>query len=496
MTIIRKLLVALAILIGVAILGLALFARGVIGGDAVRRTLEAQLSTRLGEPVAIARLGASFFPRVTLDLHDVSIGQPARATVAELAVATGLRGLFSRRVEDAEIILSNSRLPADMILGLASAAAQGGPSAQANDFTIASIRTLVLRNVELVVGTRALKVDLQASITGDRLDVTRLVAQSSGTELDAHGVLTSIAAHKGQFTASAGRLNLDELLAVASGLSSPAAARTASPVDVSIDLTAPAGALGGFRFEKLASTVRVAPGRLRVNPLRFGMFAGAYDGQLEVSLARSTPDIAVSGRVQGMDVSTMLQEATGSSSMSGRLGGTFSLTTRGTSEHEMLAAARGAGNATIADGEIPRLAMVRSIVLAFGRPAADVPATDRGSRFTRIDSTFTIADQTMRSQNITFASPDFDMTGGGSVRLPSGAVDMAGNVVLSRELTAQAGVDLRRYAQENGRIVVPATITGTLSDPSVRISVAAAAGRALENEVKRRFKGLLDRIIK
>ena len=57
------------------------------------------------------------------------------------------------------------------------------------------------------------------------------------------------------------------------------------------------------------------------------------------------------------------------------------------------------------------------------------------------------------------------MTGRASVRVPAGAVDMHANVVLSAALTAQAGTDLRRYAQEDGRIVLPATITGTVASP-------------------------------
>ena len=203
----------------------------------------------------------------------------------------------------------------------------------------------------------------------------------------------------------------------------------------------------------------------------------------------------MSGRVQGMDVAAMLREVQGSSSMSGSLSGTFSVKTRGTSSAAMLSAAHGTGRATIADGEIPHLDMVRTIVLAFGKPSSDAQAGS-GSRFTRIDSSFALDDQTLRSKDIAFASPDFDMTGSGSVRLPAGAVDMQANVVLSRELTSQAGVDLRRYAQENGRIVVPATITGTLSAPSVRVDVAAAGARALQNEIKRRVKGLFDRILK
>ena len=45
-------------------------------------------------------------------------------------------------------------------------------------------------------------------------------------------------------------------------------------------------------------------------------------------------------------------------------------------------------------------------------------------------------------------------------------------------------------------MTVPATITGTLAEPGVSLDVAAAINRALQNEMKRRVKGFLDRIIK
>ena len=410
MTIARKLLAGVVILLVLVAIAVALFARGTIGSAAVKRTLEQQLSARLGEPVRIDTLGASFFPRVTLDMRNVSIGDPARATIAELSVATGLRGLLSKRIEDGEIILSNSRVPAEMVLGFAGAAASGGSAQSQDGLSIVSIRSLALRNVQLVVGTRSLTVELQASITGDRLDVTRLVAQSSATRLDAHGALTSIAAHKGTFTATAARLNLDELLAVASGFSIPAGPSSAARVDVTIDVSAPEGELGGYRFQKLSSVVHLTPGRMRVAPLRLGMFAGTCDGQLDVSTTGSAPDLSMSGRVQGVDVAAMLREVQESSSMSGRLSGTFSVRTRGASSAAVLSAAHGTGRAVILDGEIPHLDMVRAIVLAFGKPSSDSRAGS-GSRFTRIDSGFTLDDQTLRSKDVAFASPDFDMTG-------------------------------------------------------------------------------------
>jgi hypothetical protein len=181
--------------------------------------------------------------------------------------------------------------------------------------------------------------------------------------------------------------------------------------------------------------------------------------------------------------------------MSGRLSGSVSATGRGASAEEMLKAARGTSRLTIVDGVIPGLEMVRSIVLAFGRPSG-VPPAGSGSAFTRLAGTFSLDDQTLRSNDVTFASRDFDMAGNVAVTMPSGAVTMRADVVLSRELTAQAGTDLRRYAQDDGRVVMPAVIGGTVAKPSITIDMGAALNRAVQNEIQRKLKGLFKRIIK
>jgi hypothetical protein len=42
--------------------------------------------------------------------------------------------------------------------------------------------------------------------------------------------------------------------------------------------------------------------------------------------------------------------------------------------------------------------------------------------------------------------------------------------------------------------MVPAVITGTLSEPRVAVDLAAAMNRALQNEVQRQLRGLIDRM--
>ena len=136
-----------------------------------------------------------------------------------------------------------------------------------------------------------------------------------------------------------------------------------------------------------------------------------------------------------------------------------------------------------------------AVVLAFGKPSG-APPPGSGSAFSKLTGHFTVAGQVMRSKDIALASRDFDMAGEATVRLPSGAISMRADVRLSRELTAQAGTDLRRYAQEDGRVVVPATISGTIAQPTVFIDIAAAVNRALQNELKRKLNDLFKKIIR
>jgi hypothetical protein len=66
--------------------------------------------------------------------------------------------------------------------------------------------------------------------------------------------------------------------------------------------------------------------------------------------------------------------------------------------------------------------------------------------------------------------------------LDGSAIDLKGNVLLSEALSQQAGRDLFRYTQQQGRVALPATVTGTAQAPVVRIDVAEAASRAVKNK--------------
>jgi hypothetical protein len=86
------------------------------------------------------------------------------------------------------------------------------------------------------------------------------------------------------------------------------------------------------------------------------------------------------------------------------------------------------------------------------------------------------------------------VVGTGTLATASKALSGRFDVSLSEALSAQAGNDLVRFTREGNRVVLPATVGGTLESPRVAIDAGAAVKRGLKNEVEGRLKGLLERL--
>jgi len=498
----RRILIAAVALVLLAVVGLFLLAQYALSPDSVRATLEQQLSAHFGTPVHIQSARATIFPRVALRLEGLTIGEPAEVTADELSIATGVRGLFSRRVENAEIVLSDGRLALPAALALARPPTGTVAGDSDGSLIIASIRVISLRNVQVVAGKAALTVDLESSLDGDRLEISRLTAQSEKTQLQATGAFTSLDNLQGAFDVTADPLDLDELLAFASTATNTASdgdgtrrRQAAVPMQIALAVKSPAGRFAGYEFADLSTKADVTPARVLLSDLSLAMFGGAFDGALTVDSSAATPRLQLRGQLAGIDVSQLATHAGAAGSITGQLGGTVTLTTRGTDAGAMLRDVRGNASAAILDGVIPHLDMVRTIVLAFGKPSG-APPEGSGSAFSRLAGDFTLGNGVLRTDNLTMTSRDFDMLGRATVAIPGGALDADAQVILSEELTAQAGTDLRRYAQEDGRVILPARIGGSINDPSVTLDLSAAARRALENELKRKAKSFLEGLFK
>ena len=241
----KKVLLGAFVLILVLSIGLFLWARAVFTHDYVRTALAEQLSKALGQPVRVETIAATIYPRVTVNLGHVTIGEPARIHVQTLHVGADFGALLSRRIEHARLELSGAKvelpLP-DFAIGSGSTAGLSGTP----PVEIVSIDEVVLRGVEIVSGGRTLTGDVEVVPDGKGVTLQRVALIADNATIGVTGRITDLSGPVGNVAIKAGALNFDRLLAFANDFATGAGMRTSSPArsappPATNPATAPAG---------------------------------------------------------------------------------------------------------------------------------------------------------------------------------------------------------------------------------------------------------------
>jgi uncharacterized protein involved in outer membrane biogenesis len=394
------------------------------------------------------------------------------------------------------VTVSNSRieLPLSFAVPSSDAPAQPSPAtAQDSAIRIVSVRAISLDDIQLVSRGREVRVSADSSLNGDRLTIRRFAARSGTTTLDATGEVDLAPSIVARLKVIANKLDVDELLALADAFTPPqtggAAKRQSSPARIAARVSAETATAGGLEVRQFATDLDVNGDRVALSPLTFQLFAGKYQGSVNAQLGKALA-LTIRSRLMDLDVAQLAAFGGSPNTVSGTLTGAGTFSGSGADVAAVLNSARGMGTATIANGEVRGLNLVRTVVLFFGRPA---PETGKSNdRFERIDASFSLANSVFRADALSMRSPDADIVGSGTLDIDSQALDGGLDMSLSEELSKQAGTDLIRFTKEGNRLVLPARIGGTIAAPRITIDAAAAARRGLRNEMNRRFKGLLD----
>jgi hypothetical protein len=205
-----------------------------------------------------------------------------------------------------------------------------------------------------------------------------------------------------------------------------------------------------------------------------------------------------------MDVAAATRFAGRPETISGKLSGRLDVIGRGVDAASAIRTARGTARVDITDGIVKSLGLVRTIIVATSMRADAKPVSagdSRDERFSRLGATLAISGATAQSQDLLMESENLRFHAAGLVRLDGSAVDLKGRVQLSDALTREAGRDLVRYTQGEGRVTLPASITGSAGNLRVQIDMADVAKRAIRNRaqeevesaIKKRLGGLFKR---
>jgi uncharacterized protein involved in outer membrane biogenesis len=488
----RKVLLGLLLAFVVASAGVFVWARAVFTQENVRAALEGQLSEALGQPVTVGSIGVAIYPRVTVNLGEVAIGAPPRITAERLSIGTNLGALLWRRIEHADLRLTGARVELPLPKFAVPAGGTDQDAAAAGvPVELVSIDEIVLSDVQVVAGGRILRGDLELVPHGKGASIRKATLRAEEASLDIAGEVTDFAGPSGELTVSGGQLNLDELLVFASefagaalvGAPSERAQAPGPPMNLSITLSTERARMGALVLDGLSGRARISREAMTLEPMRFGLFGGKYEGTAVFSLGQAT-GFRVNAALSGLDVAAMMAFAGSPGTMTGRLSGTIDLAGAGTDAASAMQSARGTSRVDIANGTVRNLGLVRTIIVATsGRADAVSQGSDvsRDERFSRLRATLAIAGGGASTRDLIFESDDLLLSASGSVRLDASAIDLSGQVQLSDALAKRAGRDLVRYTQEQGRPTLPVRITGAAASPQVSVDVAGVLQRAITN---------------
>jgi len=498
------------LLIGAAIvvvLGIGLFfwARSVLTGDRVRETVAAQLSAALGQPVTIGSVGVSIFPRVMMDLSEVTIGKPARITVKQLHVGTPFWALLSRRIENADFTLDGGRiqLPLPPLGGTKPA----GEPAGEPPVKIVSIDEIRLKDVEVTSGGRTVRADATLALHGTGLTVSKLAVTAGTMSVNVTGDISDLAGPTGKLAIRATGLDVPALAAFLDDFSSGAglgggssSGKSKSAMNLTISLDADRAAFGDLSVTSLSGQARVTPEAITIDPVRFGLFSGTYDGTMRLTLG-DTPAFRLKAKVAKVNVNEIMTFTGNPGVITGTASAALDVAGRGTTAEGVIASTTGTTRLDVTDGTVARLGLVRTVIVATsGRSGASSASGSGSEKFSRLGATFNIANGVARTDDMRFESPDVLLAAVGTVRLDGRNVQLSGPLQLSDELSKQAGHDLVRYTAQDGRVTVPVTVDGPVDNLKVGVGLTDLARRAVTNkateEIKKGIGSVLKKIIK
>ena len=495
---VKKILIAGAAVLVVLLVVGAVWVRSVFANDGVKNAVAAQVSKALGQPVTIGDIGAKIYPRVTVNLNDVGIGQPAKITVKTLSFGTDFRALLSRRIEHATVNLSGARIELPLP-DFSITSGDSTPSADSSSpIEIVSIDEVALNGVEIVSGGRTLTGDVVVVPQGQGVTVRKISIGADNAKIDITGDIKDLSGPVGSLTIKAGTLNFDQLLDFVTDFAGGAGTSTASSgtgehasdaqgspstMNLTVTLDAAKASMGGLTLDTLSGRANVTGDRVMLEPVSFGLFGGRYDGTLALSLGR-IPDFRLKAKLTGVDMAAATAFAGSPNAVTGKMAGTIDLTGRGMDAPTVMKSARGTARVDVTDGTVKNLGLIQTVVAATsGRSDASPQGNrSRDEPFSRLGATLNVSGGSASTQDLKFESKDIMLSAAGGLKLDGSALNFQGQVQLSDELSKQAGRDLVRYTQEQGRVTVPAVITGSADHPQVAIDLTSMVKRAMTNK--------------
>jgi AsmA protein len=204
-------------------------------------------------------------------------------------------------------------------------------------------------------------------------------------------------------------------------------------------------------------------GVLTADLSRLALYQGSGAGKLTLNGTGATPQIAAQFSISGVAAEALLTDAADFKRLEGNTALSFSITTKGQSQRQMVGALNGSGEVKFTNGAIKGINLAQLMRNVFS--AATTGWESGGSQdtdFSALGGSFTITNGLLTNKDLLMLSPLLRLSGAGTVDLPGRTLDYRVAPKLSATLEGQGGSTTAKG------IEVPVIIEGPWASPRFR----------------------------
>ncbi len=504
--IIRYTLVALGAVL-VLLLAATLAVLLLVNPEDYREEIVAALSEETGRPVSLeGELNLGVLPCCSLQLGRLAAGPPADGDAGDEIAVEGVnirvqlwplvarRELLVEQVAAERVSLDTIELLDVNFSGIGIAPGQTG-----------DVRLELLANG--IVPDQSLPLKLQGKVFLDG-ETNQAELRDLDIELDQSTItgwlrLSDPQLSAVEFELAVDRLDADRYLGDTEEESS--AADTGSVNDTRIDIPVQAlrdarlnGSLAigelvfsGAQLKELDITVAAADGTLRLHPLTARLYGGSYAGDVRLDVRGTKPKLSVNEQLENITLAALLSDTRGAANLSGSGNVGIKASASGDTVGELLERLSGNASFALSDGIYKGVDLwyeIRRARALIKKAAVPEKPADPHTAVSEFSGTLQFAGGQVNNPDFRAAIPFMRLTGNGSFNLLSEAVDYTLQARVIDTPTFGEGEELDKLEG----LTLPVRITGTASEPKVKVDlgelVKDAAKDAVKDKVRERLR--------
>lgn len=241
--------------------------------------------------------------------------------------------------------------------------------------------------------------------------------------------------------------------------------------------------------EDVELKLRLNDGTLRLAPLSLNLYSGTLRMEATVADSPGGANIQFSNRLTALQLGPLTEALMEKPTLSGLGNVSFDLTSQGKTVGQLRQALNGKLSLDLADGAVYGFNVAKILRSAQARRSGDEAALaeakqEQRTDFAAMSATAVINNGVLSNRDLSLMSPALRLSGEGLVDLFKETIDYRSIVGVVETAKGQAGESL----EELKGLKVPLIISGTFSDPAIKVDMAGALKAAAEAKYGEKVK--------